>query len=60
MGKSMVRRGKPAVCDKCNMLEEHFVMVLLASEPEEVHATVCDDCYHAEMAKPVREWGVQT
>lgn len=57
---TMVKVAKPAVCDKCNTLDDYFVMVLVASEPEEVHATVCDDCYHAEMAKPVREWGVQT
>jgi hypothetical protein len=56
----MVKGGQPAACDKCKMVEKNFVMILLESEPAEVHATICDDCYHAEMAKPVREWGVQT
>ena len=60
LGRPMVKGGKPATCDKCKMVEKNFVMILLESEPAEIHATICDDCYHAEMAKPVREWGVQT
>lgn len=52
--------SKPVPCNRCKDLTETFVMILTAIDPVEEHITVCDDCYHTEMAKPIREWGVQT
>jgi len=52
--------SKPVHCDKCKDLTQTFVMILTAIDPIEEHITICDDCYHSEIAKTIREWGIET
>lgn len=60
MSRKKQHQGKPATCEKCGLLDDSFVVVAIIKEESESRMVVCDDCYQAEMAKPVRKWGVQT
>jgi len=60
----MAKRSKkntiqPQQCGKCGLVHDNWVMQLTRIEPEE-HQILCDPCYLAEFAKPIREYGVET
>jgi hypothetical protein len=49
----------PRKCEECGLIVDYWVILLMKIEPEE-HKLLCDPCYLAEFAKPIRKHGVET